>query len=413
MRHEDAYDYPRPSLISRLVIFLASALILCNYYYLYAFDFEQGSTSGAGPLAIIRAFAILLLCSQLFTAKVRTSVRVEELSVITFLLFGIFVMAFKSSITSTGDWMFSNTLICALPILALKREVNPHLLKVFFESCLIILLLQIVIEFFIYVGGLSLWENKAFIGGLGNPSSFGIICNVFVAYVLFNRAKSAYSMFAFIILSAGVIMTSSMLPTLLLVLVTTIWGVLRSGFKFAILCGCAAVMIILFSEQIFSDHLRYKLDSIIGVLGETQDEGSASVSIRMQIHKDYVQSVSEDFPGFLLYGFSERFYKGVDSQIITYLSSFGLLAAALFWFYAIKSFFRALALRSDLGAFLGTTILIFMISFTSNRILDYYPMALFFFLACVTAASSSARETTVIAARSISGVPQSTKMPAP
>ncbi|TEQ04924.1 hypothetical protein IPC65_16185 [Pseudomonas aeruginosa] len=122
-------------------------------------------------------------------------------------------------------------------------------------------------------------------------------------------------------------MTSSMLPVLLLTFITVAWGMLRSGVKFAILCLSVALLFMVFSDQILSDHLRYKLASMVGVIDGSQADSSASVSVRVKIHKEYLESLGRDVPGFLFYGFSERYYNGVDSQLITYLSSFGLLAS--------------------------------------------------------------------------------------
>ncbi|MDG3815964.1 hypothetical protein L5B88_02980 [Pseudomonas aeruginosa] len=372
------------SFFSRAAIFLTALLVLCNYYYLYFMDFSQGSTSGAGVFGILRVVAIVLLCSLLFKPVLRRSFRLEELLLLVFFVFGFFVISLKSVIISEGDWMYVNTLICAVPLLFLRLREDRQRFSFFWECCLLIVILQIIGEFFIYFKGMSLWENRAFIGGLGNPSSFGILCNVLVAYVLLLRGKSFFSFLAFSLLCAGIFMTSSMLPTLLLVMVTTIWGVLRSGVKFSLLCIFSIFLLFLFYDQILSEHLRYKLASMVGAVDSGQGGTSASVSIRVQIHKDYLESLVQDFSGFLFYGFSERYYKGVDSQLITYLSSFGLLATGGFWLYSIASFFRALTQRTVFSTFFATSIFIFMVSFLFNRILDYYPMALFFFLLCVS-----------------------------
>ncbi|HEQ0254492.1 TPA: hypothetical protein VDW95_006347, partial [Pseudomonas aeruginosa] len=168
-------------------------------------------------------------------------------------------------------------------------------------------------------------------------------------------------------------MTSSMLPVLLLTFITVAWGMLRSGVKFAILCLSVALLFMVFSDQILSDHLRYKLASMVGVIDGSQADSSASVSVRVKIHKEYLESLGRDVPGFLFYGFSERYYNGVDSQLITYLSSFGLLASGGFWFYAVLSFCRSIFNSSRASIFFVVGIFIFIIAFLFNRILDYYP----------------------------------------
>ncbi|HBO9564487.1 TPA: hypothetical protein L5E96_004665 [Pseudomonas aeruginosa] len=278
-------------------------------------------------LALVRVFAVFLLCSQLFRPVLRSSFRLEEILVLAFLIFGLLVILLKTMFSQEGDWMYVNTLMCAIPLLLLRVRENLARFIFFFECCLLVLVLQVVGEFFIYFYGKSLWENKAFIGGLGNPSSFGILCDLLIAYLLFWRKKSFYSFFAFFLLCAGVVMTSSMLPVLLLTFITVAWGMLRSGVKFAILCLSVALLFMVFSDQILSDHLRYKLASMVGVIDGSQADSSASVSVRVKIHKEYLESLGRDVPGFLFYGFSERYYNGVDSQLITYLSSFGLLAS--------------------------------------------------------------------------------------
>lgn len=381
------YKEDRISLISRAAIFSSALLVLSNYYYLYFLEFSQGGTSGAGLLALVRVFAVFLLCSQLFRPVLRSSFRLEEILVLAFLIFGLLVILLKTMFSQEGDWMYLNTLMCAIPLLLLRVRENLARFIFFFECCLLVLVLQVVGEFFIYFYGKSLWENKAFIGGLGNPSSFGILCDLLIAYLLFWRKKSFYSFFAFFLLCAGVVMTSSMLPVLLLTFITVAWGMLRSGVKFAILCLSVALLFMVFSDQILSDHLRYKLASMVGVIDGSQADSSASVSVRVKIHKEYLESLGRDVPGFLFYGFSERYYNGVDSQLITYLSSFGLLASGGFWFYAVLSFCRSIFNSSRASIFFVVGIFIFIIAFLFNRILDYYPMALFFFLICMLPSS--------------------------
>ncbi|WP_435647180.1 hypothetical protein [Pseudomonas aeruginosa] len=161
------YKEDRISLISRAAIFSSALLVLSNYYYLYFLEFSQGGTSGAGLLALVRVFAVFLLCSQLFRPVLRSSFRLEEILVLAFLIFGLLVILLKTMFSQEGDWMYVNTLMCAIPLLLLRVRENLARFIFFFECCLLVLVLQVVGEFFIYFYGKSLWENKAFIGGIG------------------------------------------------------------------------------------------------------------------------------------------------------------------------------------------------------------------------------------------------------
>lgn len=126
--------------------------MLSNYYYLYFLEFFRG-TSGAGLLALVRVFAVFLLCSQLFRPVLRSSFRLEEILVLAFLIFGLLVILLKTMFSQEGDWMYVNTLMCAIPLLLLRVRENLARFIFFFECCLLVLVLQVVGEFlFISMG---------------------------------------------------------------------------------------------------------------------------------------------------------------------------------------------------------------------------------------------------------------------
>ena len=356
---------------------VSSVLILCNYYYLYFFSFDQGA-SYSGFLNLLRIFSLSVFYYLILSRNVKSYYNVDELIFLLFLLCASVIFFVKRGFYENGDLMFFNLIICSVPILIFKF-CSIKRLFFFFDACLVVLTFQVALDFFIYFKGFSLWENKAFVGGVGNPSSFGIICNFFTCYILFYKKITIRLILCFFVLFFGVVMTSSLLSVcILMVIVFFKLFQLRKIYFFSLFFLLCFVFIF-FHEIIFTDHVVYKLRSLFGVFDFNQNS-SLSVSLRILIHSLFLEQLSLDFFDLFYAGFDNFYYKGVDSQYLTYFFSFGVIFGLLFLVAMIASLVSSLKSICIFGFFPTIGIFIFIFTFFFNRLLDYYPVALFLFL---------------------------------
>lgn len=361
------------------IIFFSAFLVLCNYYYFYFVDFYQGVAGGGWVFSALKFFGIFLVAASLL----RISPRVDEKElwcVAFFFISALTIFFLKGILLGFDDGMFLNTFLCLIPFLVLRLRRGRETVVFFFECCLFILIFQIFLDQIIYWAGSSLWENQAFVGGVGNPSSFGLLCNLLLCYVLFERrATFSSALFAFV-LAYGVCRSNSLLALISLVLVLGFYFFeRRSWSRFAYVLAVFSFSVYLGGQA----HLFYKIDSLAGLALEGDVGGSASVSTRLHIHYEFLDNLLSNPLDALFYGFTNKAYMAYDSQFLTYFSSFGLLFSLLFFL----SFFLVLlrCLFGGVDYFVFVALLIFSLTFLPNRILDYYPIPIFFALLVVLA----------------------------
>lgn len=370
---------------SRQVVFLSALLVLCNYYYFYFLGFYQGVADIGVGFSILKLFGIFLGAASLLRVTLREGKK-ELWYVAIFFLIAFVLFFLKGILLGFSGLMFLNAFLCMVPFLFFRLKGGRERVIFFFECCLFILIFQIILDQLIFWSGNSLWENRAFVGGLGNPSSFGLLCNVLLCYVLFER-RAAFSstLFAFI-LAYGVCRSNSLLALISLGVVLGFYFFeYRSLRRFAFVLAIFSFSVYLGGQA----HLFYKFNSLVGLafeeVGVVEGEvvGSVSISTRIHIHYEYLDNLFSKPIEAIFYGFTNKAYMAYDSQLLTYLSSFGLLVSLLFFL----SFSLVLlhCLSSGSSYFVFVALFIFGLTFLTNRILDYYPMPIFFALLVVLA----------------------------
>lgn len=367
---------------SKAIIAISALLILSNYYYFYFFDFDQGISGAGSTFNFVRFLAIGLLASQLFLPAVPSTFTKLNLSMIVFCATAAAALIVKIALLHTGGGlMFANILICAIPAIMLRPHPDSERIWFFFDCCKYILSAQVIVDYVIYLCGGSIWENKAFIGGLGNPSSFGVACCVFLAYSLLAKPSKPRHLTCASILAAGALNTNALMPTLLVPMIAIFSLAVKPRFSVAVICACFVAVLCLLPNSTTNGHTAYKMESLLSAVQGAQGVGiSQSVSLREKIHFDYFDKLVARPAATILIGDTSKSYYGVDSQILTYLSSFGVVISLFFLLYMIKFSLAAIALPNDSRYFIVSVVAIYSIAFVFNRILDYYPMALFLFL---------------------------------
>lgn len=205
----------QPSSGSSIALRIGLALSLSVYYLNYSTTFDEGQIDAAGPLTIIgRLLSVMLIVWSLKPFKWRFDV-----SALLVFLYIAAAISFFLSISISGeanDIFFINTLIQLPVLIALSATTQrvDHALWLKFVG--IILALQVIGDILIGIFGGALWMSGAFIGGVGNPSSYGFLCTLLVAFYLFHpKAGSMRWLFALII-SIGAFKSESLLSVVAL-----------------------------------------------------------------------------------------------------------------------------------------------------------------------------------------------------
>lgn len=376
--------------INKAWLLLTASLVFCNYYYLYFYEFDQGEVVQASPYVYsIRIAGLVLFYSLILSPKLKFKYRLVDIFLIASLVFFILILIIKRANWSLGGgYKVFNLYICLVPFLFFEMNKNIGRVYYFLDACLLILVLQIFIDSSIYISGNSLWENKAFIGGFGNASGFGIMCSIFLAYNLYLKPNGWMKAFVSTILLYGIMMTSSMMALFMggWVVMSYFWSLNRSYFVLAaILIG---LLFLFFYETFLTEHVLYKIESLLFL---SEEGSSRSVSLRVENYAYFIQQLLSDYMRTFLYGYNGSYGYIADSQYLTNIGSYGLLGSLVFFGSVARYGVIAYKAKGRFNEFTVLVIGVFFLVFFTNRILDYYPLPLILFLILFTSDRLSRR----------------------
>lgn len=372
--------------LGRIALYIGLALSLCVYYLNYTVAFNEGEIEATNPLTmVVRLLSIGLISASLMPFKRR-----YDKSSALILLYIIAAVSYFLSVVGSGtanDTLFINTLI-QLPVLIALSATAYHIdYYRWFKLIGLVLALQVIGDMIIGFKGDALWLSGAFIGGVGNPSSFGFLCCLLVAfYLLHPKIGKARWLFVFV-LSFGVIRSDSLFSVLGLMIVLVYWILQRKKrFILSLLVISTSIIGIKVSgvdtadgKLAFIEHKIYAASAFVGLMNYNI-QSSQSVSLRIKIHYETIKAIANE-PLRLFYGHLEgKAYWPMDSQILTYLGSFGVLILVIFLALHI-SWIRSAFLKKTLDqGFTFIALVLFGLIFLTNRILDYFPIAICYFI---------------------------------
>ena len=178
--------------------------------------------------------------------------------------------------------------------------------NVVFEFGMWILVFQTLLDFWIVKNGYNLWNNKIFVGGFGNPSSFGISCNIFLVYLIFIRKKNSLSLFGILILSVGIIYSNSMLSYLLFLILSITSIIYYFSWIGLIILFPIGWIYVTLESYVEISHLSYKLSSLMKLFeGSTLSYEilSSSVSNRIFIYERFLHQLKVNHGQIFFWGF--------------------------------------------------------------------------------------------------------------
>jgi hypothetical protein len=379
------------------MLMAGTALALSVYYLHYGTTFDEGDIDASNPLTLVgRLISVVLLVVALRPIRLRIDSALA-LTLLYFLALGSFIAAWAMN-GYTNDTFFLNTAL-QLPVLL---ALNGTRLRVDYARWLRFIVcfvaLEAMIDVIVVANGSALWISGAFVGGVGNPSSFGLICAIACAFCLLNPRAGWGRRPLGIGLAGAAIMTKSLFAVLAIAIIAVIWAS-RSWRRFigSAVLGCVlSVATYYFALGGLDDEdpsfLANKLRAAGALLGfvSYDVDSSDSVSERLEIHRRTYAAVRDE-PWQFLYGHLHgQVYWPMDSQVLTYFGSFGI--AMLLAFLLIHTLWtrRAWLNAKNDGGFSFVALLLFSLIFLTNRILDYFPVASLYFL-CVMSARQRSR----------------------
>ena len=195
-----------------LGVILAFNLMLINYLG----DFNEGSIDSEGGIKIIlKIISISLICSFF---NVNKYVIKSNYLFICFFLIGGFLVCLRFPYFESRDNMFLNTFI-ALPILF---GIGPSTYEDFKKFDILLLWLfcfWIFLDSFFYLSGSSLWYNKAFIGGIGNPSSYGFLLIYIFEISSLEIKNKRFRFFIRLLIFTSILLSQALMPILVFILI--------------------------------------------------------------------------------------------------------------------------------------------------------------------------------------------------
>lgn len=386
MRPSDSHQARLP-LWKERVFRSGIALALCVYYLNYFGEFDEGEIPNASITTLLmRALSVGLIVFAL--APFRRPPWWAWI-ILGFYAYGTASLSIAAVMHGgLNDTLFFNAVL-QLPVLfalsGTRWQIDyPRCMRFVVE----VLVVQLAIDPLITLAGVSLWGSMAFIGGVGNPSSFALLCSIGMTFCVFHPVAARRRWVLGGLLALGAIQTKAMFGVfavglILIVRVASSWRRRATEITLClILAACTLPLLKAVDGQHEIGFLEHKLTAAAALLGlvEYDMNSSASVSQRLEMHQRTAASIS-DTPSGLLWGHLEGLpYWPMDSELLTYLGSFGLPFVA--GLMMLHGYFTCCAWKSRKadGGFHVVALILFGFIFLTNRILDYYPIAMVYWL---------------------------------
>lgn len=306
------------------------------------------------------------------------------------------LVSFLLAVISGGlirDLLFLNTFFSIGYLLLLNTKSIDSYLDSLLTGVTISLLTWGCWDVYAWIGGFSLWAEKSFVGGVGNPSSFGFLCNICICWLVgsqqltrkLGRASSIIIISSLLILS---VMSFSMFALLNLIMILSFFLFTSSLVKatktilFLLIVMAIILLVLDFDISTYTALMRFILHKLMGVgdfLGLI-DYGvtASSVDVRVGIHQRAIDLFQANWFSMIAGHPDAIVYDPNDSQYLTYALSFGIPVTLCFIFLNLYFLYLSVIIKKKFYILL---FLSFLLIFTTNRILDYFPIAIIYFSA--------------------------------
>ncbi len=238
-----------------------------------------------------------------------------------------------------------------------------------------------LLSFGLYTCGCYQSDNGGWVGGTGNANSFGFLCLMVFYRVLFDTAASWWRASVAFLATVGVFGSGSLFCFLGLLFALS-YGVVmgrsivRRRIFLLLGAGTIAIVSLLVIDGISVaepvHHMMLKLRSTMALLmNDTTIDLSRSVELRNAIWRDIISDFAESPESLLIGGLGGYRYFALDSQLLTYVASFGFPVAAAMLAPIGAAILRLCKADSRQPAF-ECQLLLAIAFLLVNRCLDYF-----------------------------------------
>jgi hypothetical protein len=347
-----------------LLLVLASMTLLYSNYY---FGVQQGLVLGGGAFRLACKFFIFMF---LIYVMVCNFVVTRYRLIITSFFMYISIKNILSINYLDGELMQIFNYLFFVPILFTKISYN--LMKDTYH-----LLCVVTFAMFIYDirNPIDAFVGGGFVGGVGNPSSFGFVLLI-SSVIIRDRFLMSTA------LRVGTIFTGAGMPVLVAGLMQLLFTF--KSFGYFVLTTSIIVSILIFLDfeiAIFSgaaEHAKHKIIALTS--GNFED--AYSLKNRIDYNVTGLELFTKNIVHILIGSIGEPVIFTGDGYYIALLASYGLIGFILFLLVILRTQFYSWSKNYSVNSS-RYIIMIFLYGFITNRLIDYWPLALIFFLALI------------------------------
>lgn len=353
-----------------ILIYFGLALVFNLQIINYFFEFNEGVVQGGESLRLVLKF-ISISMIYIFIVKLNKYIFKENILALGFFSIALLLILIRIPFFESRDWLFINNFLAVPILLGSTAKFN---FKAIDQTLLVSFFLWVSLDFYNLQNSNTIWGNKAFIGGVGNPSSYGLILiylyEVSIKTLSLNKIiKRVLKALIFI----NLIMTQALMPILIFLYLRF----LRKGKQLFFVLISSTIIIYNLETALFympGYHWKLKLESLLFFLNSSDTLGSsASILTRIDFLEDLF-ILFENPKSFFIGNINNSFYNSGDSQYVTYATSFGVLLFLIFLYYIVK-LVRDSYKTKYFNFFIALTLIL-----VTNRILDYWPIPILIYL---------------------------------
>lgn len=373
-----------------MALTISMTVLLSIMYQVYFFEFNDGEIIGGESqrFYLKTVFSFLLYCSiKNFISWAPISINIFYKIPLLYVSFTIFVL----TPFLTGTYIQALNIFFFLPIFFIDwnrfggADLYGRIWKIILTIVAIQLLLHPVFKSYFNAG----WDNGALIGGMGNPNVFGIF--LIISGLASLILLSSHFKYLSTLLFFSTVFTGSLVSSIIgvgLILVQVSYSLCSSPMRTMFLMGLIFTPLSIFvlniefiANSMSIVHALNKAIALKQMISGDFESGSDSISVRL----DYLQggiNMIADSPLSLFVGHPDfmPMYNG-DGLWVSYIVTYGFPVAIYFLFVNLLVCYRGIMSRSPDLQFSGLVIIVMLVFFITNRILDYWPAALIYMLA--------------------------------
>lgn len=368
-------------------------LSLAIYFYLFFFPFTEGISSAPWQIRVLKDVFIFAAIAYYGREYLKNYLVLA----VGLGLFAALAISFAFQPSSYALELKNLLLPLLLAFLIALRHPLAIVMPIFTWTMALQFFPSLLLNGFLHLG----WLDHSFIGGIGNPNSFALLCNLAIVWVLATEKQWKWQqIFLLVLLSLNVLFSQSNSQILFLMLLFTAMTIYyrRQLLKATALLISGIGALPLATWFLFPHSFRIIVSAVLEMINSywATDLGIYlqklfyidSISISTRAHYwDYFKNFITTAPAKdILMGRGGEFVH-FDSQFLSFAINYGIPVGICFifvlLFLQIQIVRRYRREQKSADFFLGISLCLFIFTFLFSRILHYFPDNLYFYLIAI------------------------------